>query len=366
MKKVFMTILLLIFVFSCKSPKDLVKNDKTPIRGVKKVEIVNVWQAENFTNSNSMLCAGIYKNQIYFLQDLPDEFVINFRTFKGKNIKKIEISKGNGPGEARHSMGLRIYKDRIYFVDITLRRISIFNMDGKFLDSLEMGSDIGPIMGIDIMDNILYFSGYSNNYLGKYDLEGNKIIKELANPDVPDRAPKHGDDFKNGILKIDYKTGKIFYSYAGYPYKIEKYDSDLNKLLTIKKESEESFKKTHWFIHDRHTSIVGDFAVLSMAFDDKYLYGPIHTMSMEVKGKNLITNEIDGEIAVFNKNNGKFVYKLKNEKLEGIDGGFYIFGVTEDYIITTVWDNDSVIKDLLENKNISSGYAFVIFENPVN
>lgn len=94
-------------------------------------------------------------------------------------------------------------------------------MEGKYLDSLEMGKDVGPIFGIDIIDNILYFSGYGNKYIGKYDLKENKVIKILKRSKKAKKAPEHYDIFKNGIVKGDYESGKIFYGYAGYPYRIE-------------------------------------------------------------------------------------------------------------------------------------------------
>lgn len=102
-----------------------------------------------------------------------------------------------------------------------------------------------------------------------------------------------------------------------------------------------------------------------MAFDDKYIYAPIRTMSIDIEGKKMITKKINGEIAVFNKNTGEYLYKIINDRLNKIDGGFYIFGVTDKYIIATVSDNDGIIKDLFNNENIGSGYAFIILENPI-
>src|SRR6056297_1645261 len=107
MKKYLVFIILFSFILGC-SKSGVVE---------KEVDIINAFQAKNMTRSNASLCSGVYKNQIYYVEDNGDSFGIKFVNFKGELINRFNIPKGSGPGEAKHTLGARVYKNKVFFND---------------------------------------------------------------------------------------------------------------------------------------------------------------------------------------------------------------------------------------------------------
>ncbi|TYB31257.1 MAG: hypothetical protein FXF47_05010 [Candidatus Mcinerneyibacterium aminivorans] len=323
------------------------------------LEIAGVWEAENMTQSNSFLCTQVYDNHIYYVQDFGDNFSISKRTLQGEEVSSFDIKKGRGPGEARHSLGMKIYEDNIYFTDFVLNRITRFDFDGNYVDSFSFGSDTGVILSFDFFKDSMFFHSMNLTYLGKMEIESGKVVKRKEHTQKKVLEPK--DKVRGGVMTIDKKDEMLYVGNISKPYKIEKYNLDFKKIdeftYSVGKGVEPTKVAPGPNIH-------GDFLISSLTIDEKYVYAP------EISGRALIKQDgsefekFDAKILAFNKNSGDLAKTYTSKKLTDIEGFFNIIGQTDEYFVAFFMAQGPAVKKLINEEKDRFVRFFVLLKRP--
>ncbi|TYB31269.1 MAG: hypothetical protein FXF47_05070 [Candidatus Mcinerneyibacterium aminivorans] len=367
MKKISISVSIILILLSigCNSRDyEIIKNNK-PKYGVKKAEIKDIYKIDEFLTANTSNCLGLYDNHIYYMSYLPSKnmYMLNFIDMNGNIKNKIPVEIGKGPGEIVHTGGIKIDNEKIYILDLKLRRLTYFTIEGMLIDTLDL-KDTGLILNFDINDNVLSFYSRNKYFLGRYNIEKNKIISSIQRK----TTPKDGDRYKGGTVKIDDDTNKLYYGHLSIPYSIDSLNENLktNRRINI---DYDSFDRVIWRIKDKnHKSMYGDFMINSMDITDNYIYAPVMTKSKLFKGKNSKLKKVNGKITVFNKKTGNLWYIIENEYLKDLNGMYSMIGVNKDYIVLYIFSRkgSKIYNKLVETKDKSYIRAIVVLKNPIN
>ncbi len=352
MKKVLIIIIVSLIFFSCGNKVE-----------EKNMEIVYAWEAETMTQSNAMLCSGFYKGQIYYAEDNGDNFGIRFVSLDGETQNRFDIPKGRGPGEAQHTLGVKVYKDHVYFTDFVLRRITKFNLDGEYIDNFDFTKNTGYIVSFDFIDKEILFHSISNTKFGKMNIETGDIVKRIKHS--RDTVLQPGDKVDTGILEIDEKSKIIYFGHLSVPYKIEKFDYDFNKIGEIKYKLDKNYEPTQVA---PGPNIYGNMVIMSLGQDDRYLYSPKMSARffIEDNGRPDI-KKFYPKIIVFDKKTDEPKYILKNDLLKDFQGFLTIVKVTDKYIIVHLMGQGKSINKIL-NTDTNEGFSkgFVVFKKNID
>ncbi len=315
------------------------------------------WEASNMAQNNASLCSGVYKDTIYYVEQYADKFAVRFAAFDGKETSRFYIEQGKGPGQALHSLGLRIVNDTIYFADLRLNRISMFDMTGKFIDSIEYDNTTGPIVTFDIVGTTLYFHSINQTYLGVMDLKTGNILKKIPYSKEDEEAFKKDiSEAKNGMLKFDHNTNTLYFGNLSSPFRLDVYGTDLTKQKTYTYELDSTLKPM--IFNTVNTSISGDLIIGSIMYDTTHIYTTKVGGRFHEKSNKLEFPAFDGEILSFNIKTGNPDYIYTSDILKNMKGFLTILGVTENYIILHVGAAEEYTKVL--SKDNTTGFAQVI------
>lgn len=254
------------------------------------------------------------ENHIYITEGIA----INIYSFKSFELIKKFGKKGEGPREFARYIGISLNSNKIYVN--SQRKLSIYSVDGEFIKETKTNSSLTggfiPLgkyfigRGMEIGKE-----GNTSILINLYDSELKKqrnIIKKL-----------NDNSFAKGVIKffdstLNYNViGNKLYVVNGTDFKIDVYDSDAKKILSIQRDykkirfKEKDKKK---FIDDLYnnpqTKSFADEIKKRAKFPEYYpailnLYasgGLIYVMTYNWEGDNI-------EFLVFNTN-GKFVKKV--------------------------------------------------------
>ncbi len=315
------------------------------------------WEAQNMAQNNASLCSGIYNNNVYFVEESTEKFTVRFMSFDGKERSSFEIRKGKGPGQALHSLGLRIVNDTIYFADLALSRISMFDMTGKFIDSIEYDNTTGPIVTFDIVGTMLYFHSINLTYLGIMDLTTGSIIKKIPySKEDEENFKKDITEAKNGILKFNHNNNTLYFGNVSSPYRLDSYDTDLTKQKTYTYELESNIKPM--IFSTVNTGLSGDLVIGSIMYDATHVYTTKIGGRFHAKSNQLEFPAFDGEILSFNIKTGNPDYVYTSDILKNMKGFLTILGVTDDYIVLHIGAAEDYAKIL--SKDNTTGFVQMI------
>jgi len=346
MKKILVGVLVLCFAFLAGCGKKNLNN----------LEIVALFESKNAFNN---MCKGVYNDMIFAVQNFPDKFAMQFLDMTGKEVKKFDIKRGKGPGELMHALFARINNDFIYIADFALKRLNKFDMDGKFIESIEFSEETGIIVSAEVVGDYLYFHSLQNIYFGKMNITTGKIEKFIPHPKTGN--PVNGELIDAVYVKYDQLANKFYLGHMNMPYKIDIYNDNLEKESEITYEVKGDVKPMKWFITERQMDPIGAMMITSMAYDEKYIYAPIQSTQTDIKNDKFYLDPIQTGVLVFDKITHKCVAVLKNERFEGTEGEFNVVGVTKDYIVIEDVDNNFVVKGLLNDPKHPVGVEAHIF-----
>jgi len=320
MKHITLILLITLILFGgCSSPK---------APEISKLKLESIIPADHITPNNTMLCIGRYKDNIYYAQAYTDKFAIRFVDLNGEETNRFIIPNGQGPGEARHTLGVTVYNDKVYFSDFVLRRISTFTLDGEFLDSTSFGPDTGTIIGFSMKNNKMYYHSMNKIWLGIFSLEEGKTIASLPHP--VESVPELNKPLQGGGIYTDPYDDAIYIGHASRPYIIERYNEALEKTGTFRYSLESKYGDA---IVRQGPNIMGDFTVTSLFADENTLYAPHVGARLDIKNNEAFLQEYPVELFAFDKKTLalKKIYRIPG--LENFRGGWSIVDVDLPHVI---------------------------------
>ncbi len=320
------------------------------------LEIITMFESKNAYNN---MCKGVYNDQIFSVQSFPDKFTVLFQDTTGKELKKIDITRGKGPGELMHALFTRINNDFIYIADFQLKRLNKFDINGKFIDSIEFSDETGIIVSAEVVGDYLYFHSLQNIYFGKMNLDTGKIEKFV--PHHKKDNPVHDELIDAVYVKYDPFEKKFYLGHMNMPYRIDIYNEELVKESEFTYDVKGDIKPMKWFIAEQRMEPIGAIMISSMGIDEKYIYAPMQSAQTDIKGTKFYLDPIQTGVLVFDKDTKKCVAVLKNHRFEGTEGEFNVTGITKDAIIVEIVDNNFVVKDLLNDPSRPVGVEGRVF-----
>jgi len=331
---------------------EVVPNSTKPAEGKKEMELKYSWEAEKMIVQNPMLNSGMYNGEIFFLQNEQVRYNLVFTDLQGKVKKTLTFPRGKGPGEVFQSMGVKVINDTIYFADSAMKKVSMFDIKGKYIDEIMIMDEIGFVFTFDILDNYIYFTDLVANRIIQVDLKTGRIVKKEAFSKPNDL--QSNDALTITALKADYSEKKIWLCNLEYPYQVQKKNKDISTIMTITKKLSGSYDPLKM---KPQQGMVGDFMFSSLLTDRNYFYAPF--------GFSENNKERDYSVFVFDKIEGKFVYELTTKKVKTVyNGSMYLIGADQKHLVFMLNESGNAIKELFPNKpNVKA--AILVFDNPV-
>ncbi len=333
---------------------------------------VHVWEQNQVIRANKSSCEGLHGDKVFYLQQKSTElqstdFILKINSIEGEELKSITIPQGKGPGEAYQILGVKFKNDKIYFGDLGLQRVTMLDMDGKYLDSFKYNSSkIGFVVYFEIGGNNFYFNSLSHVNLGQMNLnDGN--VENKVDMDLK-KLPENDTVYEGLKMVYDDKNNKLYAGHMSVPYRIDIYDENLNKIDEI--EHDNLFKKAKKMRFYRRRGaglrIAGKTIISSIALDDNYIYTPFTGSFTELKEENfqMKLNKIKPEILVTDKKTKELKARIKIQGINKIKGSFNIIGVNDKYIVTSLTDRSDKAKVVKNVYKKGSRNLILVFEKP--
>jgi len=334
-----------------------------PKKGIKNSQIENIWDPEGIVWSNADQCVGIYRDSIYYLKWKEEAYSLIFTSFEGEFIKELEFQKGKGPGKVQYIKSVDIVNDLIYIYDPHGHKIGISDINGKHIDDIMIENELGAVWYIGILDRKIYFSGALKHKIGKLNIRTGKIEKTVTYKNVK-KGYEDGDKFCAASVNIDRKNNKIYLGYVSIPYRIERYNKNLQEEKVMRKEVASDVEEMRYRLVDRWKILEGDAVISSLGFDKKYIYSSFGG-GYEVKRNGDVENtDSPFELYIYSKDSLKYEYKIVNKNIEKIKGVNSLVGITNEYIVLCVVDEADLFEKIDGSKN-QSDFRFIILKNPL-
>ena len=173
MRKVLLFVITIFLFWGCVK-KGAIENLDNPKESVK-LELISKIELQDMPSDNPMFGIGEYNGKRYILHRKGKKFLLKFYDSEFREISKIVFSRGKGPGEFMHQMGVKIVNEKIYVYDITLRKFLIYDMKGNFIDEFFLTKNDMPISFLPYKNKI-YFSSIMKYLFAIYDMDKSKII----------------------------------------------------------------------------------------------------------------------------------------------------------------------------------------------
>lgn len=361
MKRFIIVILISLILVGCNKSRN-----SNPNKGIKEAEIKKIWGVKKITMNNPGRCAGLYNNMVYFINKTKTNFILKFYSLGGKLKRKIKFDISKGPGGIVSTFSLKIKDDKIYIYDSTLARISIFNMNGEFIDLIKVNKNIGIYPNMDINDGVVYLTGHFRNKLVKFDLTKGKILKKIEYENSMTKNDFFDKNVLTGALTYDKNDDLIYLGYYNKPYRIVIYDTNLKKKGRITRGLDEKLKKVKWMKLGRGTALIGEFAIHSLFIDKKYIYAPYGYGFTYTKKRIRSLGDVENTIHIFDKKTGKYIYDVWNKKLNNSGFGYTILGANKKHIVLFSIFDKNVVDGLKTKKEKVGKRAWIfVLENPL-
>jgi len=199
--------------------------------------VIVEWEIKGFNWARSITLDSEYifeDNIVVVLKDKAS-FVINFYSFEGGLVKSITLKNGKGPGEVINPCTLSIQNECLYVFDNTTNKITLYDMNGKYIDDFAFNEFQGYFPMIVAYKDNIYLSGiYAESILTRYDSQmtlENHIPNSIHTGDL-----KTGDKADVGTFVINPATDELFFAMRNIPYEINRYDLNFNKTGTFKND----------------------------------------------------------------------------------------------------------------------------------
>lgn len=343
-------LLLILFLISC-------GKTKVDIMEAEYIKVLELDISQMSSNPGELM--EIAGDDLIYLSSKGDNFYFNIINLKTKDKSRIKISRGKGPNELYMPMSIALKNNKIYIYDMMLKKISIYNTKGEYLDDIYFKEQIGWPHSFDVFKEYFVFNGGLHNKIVLLDRKG-KIYKKLPYKKIQ-RMPEHGKKFRGGIIKSG--ANELYLGSFDKPYRIEIYDGNLNLKRKITHEVKGDYKDPVWNMKLQYPVPVGSYMISSLYVTDDFIYANsinrFDVISENKKGK-YKTYLDEFYINVFDKNGGKLKYKLINDKIEKTEG-FTVVRVDTDSIYLFV--HEDILRKL--DNNIESKNGILILNNPI-
>ncbi len=329
-------------------------------------DVAFVWGLNQITGNNPSRCCGFSNDLIYILSDEGNKFQITFYKVNGQKEKTVVINKGKGPGEVKFNFFFKIRDNRMFFYDWSLKKIAIYDIEGKPIDDILLPAELGYVQDFDYYDGIFYLHDALNNKIMKLNQNGEVVSKIGYEEGIISKSDFFTFPVRFGRLLIDQSDPSLYLGYYNLPYRIEKYDLNLNKRHTITKKVSDSYYECKWLKRDKNVSLSGNMMVETMAIYNQYLYIPFgEGYTYDQNG--LVPYHVENTLFVFDKNSGKYVCDIWNKKLKNSSYGYYVLGVNKEYIILLSMYDSSVAEDYASQEERDNNYAWIfVLKNKIN
>ncbi len=286
-------------------------------------EIVSTFSFEKANRQNSYQTAGVYKDEIYYVRSSGDHYALCFLSPEGTLLRSFQVPRGNGPGEARHTMGVRVIGGKVYWVDLALSRLTVFSLDGEYIDQINFDEETGLMAAFDVAEGLLYFHSLNKTYIGVIDLATGKLLQSIPHP--IQGVPEPGDKVPGGILRIDPYTGNILIGRVCRPFLIEIWSPELEKIGELSYPLEKEYNDLTYL---PNINIQGDMLIGSLITTESAIYVPHITIRYEVKGNSGEAPAYPLEVIALDRQSHKpRVYSL--DSVSPAKGFFYLLGFLE-------------------------------------
>jgi len=332
MKKIFPLLLIISFLGSCGYRGEVISSLNNANKIIK-LEYVGKIEFKDQLKTGFMFGIGITDNFIYFLHEKSNYYYISLFDINDykltKEIRRIHVNKGKGPGEVISQYGCHMFDKVFYIYDIMRNKFVLYNLDGLYEDEYKLnGKDY--CFSFIVMNKILMFSGMMKYKFAKYDLLSETMILEKLYDQV---ETKINPNKIKGMFIKKYNNNFLALELPG------------NKLNVFLIDVNGNIKKDI-------LSINGEYFVLNIIQYEDYCLFNKPTKINETLGENKLPSS-DIETIVININNIKHEYNLEYNDAD----------VDYSYIIPLFVTNDYLYYKVIDKTGQSS---ILIFKNPIN
>ncbi|HHF52524.1 MAG TPA: hypothetical protein ENL46_07565 [Candidatus Aminicenantes bacterium] len=266
-------------------------------------------EVRDFVRSNLIMCMGLYKGEVFYLQEFEDSFRLFFFNPEKKQTRTVAFPRGKGPGELQQAMGVKIADKKIIIPDFFMKRLNIFNLDGSFADSFQMDpkSELDVIQNFTIEGDILYFCGMTSTLVGQYNVR--EMVLENRVPNGIKDTPKDSEPYL-GVSLVKEKGGFLYAGHINAPYRITIFNEELQPVKEIRVDSEKEYTSVRWAIGPGFTSNAGDHLISTLALHRGVLAAPECSLRIRRKGNRFSLENFDGSIYFFDSASGKLALVL--------------------------------------------------------
>lgn len=335
--------------------------------------IIHLWEPDaRFSSNFAMTAINAYKDAIVYPTFGEKDYVFVFEDLSGKRIKDIAIKAGKGPGEMQSHMAISIMNDTIYIYDYILNKIIAYTTSGQYIDDYIVDESIAAPMTVAVDGENMYINGKYDNKLIKYDLQKNAVVKGLKYGSGNQKIPENGDVFEGGWLAYDPADKLIYLGFYNRPYRLERYDRDLNLKDTFVINDATDYKECTWYYASPvAVTQVGDRVIAGIVFDENYVYttyGGGYDVTINDQDKPYEYRPSSVKIQVFDKKKGELVSQIGCSQLEGIRGFVKILGVNKESIMVQIADMSEVTYKIMGKQRAEKqnrNFAIAVLKNPM-
>lgn len=298
------------------------------------LKIEHQWGIPTFTVN---FIEGLYNNQIYTLtMQKGVGYDLSFYSLSGIVQKKIHFKIGQGPSEFKTTpSALAINDDGIFVFFYSLNIIKKFNPTGIYIDEylINKEREFNPFFPeIQLNKETIYYHNIGNDYLGISTIEG-KVTERLPYSVEIDPTRKKWL-YQGGMLKYDTYTNQLYVGRYAAPLTIEIYNDRLSLMGEIR---DKQIKAKELFIvtSGKYSNPEGDFVLNDIDYDEDYIYvitGVSLDWNKDASPKEMSTTNC---IMSYDKLKKKFFKKYWNPNLKPNNFGYFIVGITSDYIVVS-------------------------------
>ncbi|MCP4213173.1 MAG: hypothetical protein GY765_00885, partial [bacterium] len=201
------------------------------LEGVEVLSLHNGLDLENRMADNGAFvkkCTSVdidpENNRAFFL-DLQYGHIVVVALDTGKLIRTIS-SKGQGPMELNWPISMDIHGDRIYVLDLGLKSVKVFDVEGRFINGFRIPIVPGWTRISVSRNKEIFIGGYSradNTLVSVYDAEGKKLrsLIQCVDSDL-EAAIKRGKSHHQYYMTLDNEDNIVLVYFL--LRKVAKYD----------------------------------------------------------------------------------------------------------------------------------------------
>jgi len=356
MKRIFMLVFLalLSLFWGCAGGAEKVLKNEKPQEGVRTAEFRLMLDAPEVATNNLFYSAAVYQEKFYYLERRPECYFIHVKDIASGKREKITLNRGKGPGEVMHNLGIRIHDGHIYFCDLIMRRVNIYDLQGNYLDEFALTDKIGNPWSFEVTDDAFYFAGTIRFKLSRVDRKTGEILS------IPFDKRYEGGALPGGTISVDKATGDVFLGYYGQPYRIEKYNKKLEKVMAFTRKGMEKYPSPEYFRNEVTDGTVGCYLISSMRNDGRFLY--VANPNGQEFDKEWSYRVMDYFFDVYDMETGRYVRQIRVDRPEKIQGDNVLVDIEKGRIFSLAADYGTATRALWPDTEKKFSRTLFVFD----